>query len=288
MPELATPAKTIEILKKHNFSLKKKYGQNFLVDRNILEKIIAAADIKKTDCIIEIGPGIGTMTEYLALQARKVVAIEIDKKLIPILEESLSEHDNIVIRNEDILKTDIKHIIEEHFGQSSVKIVANLPYYITTPIIMSLFEQNIPLESITVMVQKEVAGRIIAAPGSKEYGALSLTAAYYAHPEITAIVPPSCFIPKPAVASAVIRFNKHHSPPVNVSDKDLLFAIIRAAFNQRRKTLANALANAGSLNLARGDVSKALHEINLNDTIRGEALTLTEFAKLTNILARCS
>jgi 16S rRNA (adenine1518-N6/adenine1519-N6)-dimethyltransferase len=282
MPDLATPTNTLAILKKYNFTFQKKYGQNFLVDRHILEKIVAVAEIGKTDCVLEIGPGIGTMTQYLAEHAGKVIAIEIDKFLIPILNETLSGYDNVVIKNEDILKADIHQLIKEYPNGKSIKVVANLPYYITTPIIMALFEQHIPLDSITIMVQKEVAERIKTGPGSKEYGALSLAVQYYARPDIVAIVPPTCFIPKPAVASAVIRLVKHPVPPVKVADESFLFAIIRAAFNQRRKTLANALANAENLNLSREEVVDALRESNLSESIRGEALTLVQFATLTN------
>jgi 16S rRNA (adenine1518-N6/adenine1519-N6)-dimethyltransferase len=284
MFDLITPTQTIAILNKHNFALRKKYGQNFLVDRHILEKIIAAAEIKETDCVLEIGPGIGTMTRYLAERAGKVIAVEIDKHLIPILKETLSGYDNILIKNEDILKTDINQLIKEHHDGKPVKVVANLPYYITTPIIMSLLEQHIPLESLTLMVQKEVAERIQTGPGTKDYGALSLAVQYYARPEIIATVPPACFIPKPAVASAVIRLTRYLVPPVKVTDEDFFFAIIRAAFNQRRKTLTNALTNAEHLNLTRENITAALRSINLDEGIRGEALSLTQFAELTNVL----
>jgi len=286
MPNLATPSKTIEILKKHNFSLQKKYGQNFLIDRHILEKIITTAKINKSDCVLEIGPGIGTMTQYLAENAGKVITVEIDKNLIPILNETLADYDNVIIKNQDILKIDLISLINEHNDGRPVKVVANLPYYITTPIIMALFEQKIPLECLTIMVQKEVAERIKTGPGTKEYGALSLAVQYYAKPEIIAIVPPACFIPKPAVASAVIHLEKHIVPSVDVKDEGLLFRIIRAAFNQRRKTLANALANAADLNISRDEAVSALREMDLNESIRGEALSLSEFTKLSNILLR--
>jgi len=285
MPNLATPSKTIEILKNHNFSLQKKYGQNFLIDRHILEKIITTANINKSDCILEIGPGIGTMTQYLAENAGKVIAVEIDKNLIPILNETLADYDNVIIKNQDILKTDIFKLIDEYNEGRPIKVIANLPYYITTPIIMALFEQKIPLESLTIMVQKEVAERIKTGPGSKEYGALSLAVQYYAKPEIIAVVPPACFIPKPKVASAVIHLEKHVIPSVEVKNEGFLFKIIRAAFNQRRKTLANALTNAVDLNLERDEVVTALREMSLNESVRGEALSLTEFAQLSNILS---
>ena len=284
MPDLITPSKTIELLKKHRFSIQKKYGQNFLIDRNVLEKIIAAALINPSDCVLEIGPGIGTMTQYLAERAGSVIAVEIDRGLIPILKEALAGYQNVIIKNQDILKTDLRHLLEEHNDGKPIKVVANLPYYITTPIIMALFEQHIPLESITIMVQKEVAERMRTGPGSKEYGALSLAVQYYARPEIITMVPPACFFPKPAVSSAVIRLKKHPVPTVNVADEAFLFQIIRAAFNQRRKTLANSLANAAGLELSREDVTKALRVMKLSESIRGEALTLSEFADLANAL----
>lgn len=286
MPDLATPSNTIAILKKHNFSFQKKYGQNFLVDRHILEKIIAAAEINQSDCVLEIGPGIGTMTEYLAVHAKKVIAVEIDKYLIPILKETLSAYSNATIINQDILKIDLMNLVKEQNDGNPIKVVANLPYYITTPIIMSLFEQHIPLESITIMVQKEVAERMKAGPGSKEYGAISLAVQYYAQPEIVATVSPACFIPKPAVFSSVIRLKKHLSLPENIKDEEFLFRVIRAAFNQRRKTLANALTNAGDLNQSREDVSIALKEMDLNESIRGEALSLKQFIELSSILLK--
>lgn len=284
MPDLITPSKTIDLLKKHQFSIQKKYGQNFLIDRHILEKIIAAAEINKSDCVLEIGPGIGTMTQYLAEYAGTVIAVEIDRGLIPILKETLAGYQNVIIKNQDILKTDLMRLIAENNDGKRIKVVANLPYYITTPIIMSLFEQHIPLESITIMVQKEVAERMQTGPGSKEYGALSLAVQYYARPEIIAMVPPACFIPKPAVSSAVIRLTKHSAPTIDVTDENFLFQIIRAAFNQRRKTLANSLANAADLDLSREDVTKVLRVMNLSEAIRGEALNLSEFASLANAL----
>lgn len=279
---LGTPSNTMEILKKHNFTIRKKYGQNFLADRHILEKIVAAGEITKEDCVLEIGPGIGTMTQYLAEYAGMVIAVEIDKLLIPVLQETLAEYDNVIVKNEDILKMDIKQIIEEYNDGKPVKVVANLPYYITTPIIMALFEQKIPLESITVMVQKEVAERMQVGPGTKEYGALSLAVQYNARPEIVAYVPPGCFIPKPSVGSAVIRMIRHDKPPVEVADEGFLFAVIRASFNQRRKTLANALANAEGLQVNREQVTGVLKRMGLSETIRGEALTLRQFAELVN------
>ncbi|MCL2051421.1 MAG: 16S rRNA (adenine(1518)-N(6)/adenine(1519)-N(6))-dimethyltransferase RsmA [Lachnospiraceae bacterium] len=284
MPDLATPSNTIKILNKHNFSVQKKFGQNFLIDRHILEKIVKAAKINKADCVLEIGPGIGTMTQYLAHHSGKVIAVEIDKKLIPILHETLADYDNVIIKNQDILKTDLLSLVNENNDGKPIKVVANLPYYITTPIIMLLFEQHIPLESITVMVQKEVAERIKTGPGSKEYGALSLAVQYYARPEIIASVPPACFIPRPAVSSAILHLKKHKEPTVTVNDEGFLFGIIRAAFNQRRKTLANALTNASDLSLARSQVTNALKEMGLIESIRGEALSLIEFALLADKL----
>ena len=288
MPDLASPSKTIEILKKHNFSLKKKFGQNFLIDHNILNKIITTANINKSDCILEIGPGIGTMTQYLAEHAGKVIAVEIDRTLIPILEETLSGYDNVTIINQDILKIDIQKLVEVHNENKPIKVVANLPYYITTPIIMSLFEQDVPLESLTILVQKEVAERIKSGPGSKEYGALSLAVQYYAKPEIAVIVPPTCFIPKPKVSSAVVHLRKHQEPTVNVCDEIFLFKIIRAAFNQRRKTLANAIThefkNTDDVSINREDVVSVLKEMGLSESVRGEALTLEEFAILAKKL----
>ena len=283
MIDLVVPSHTAAVLKKHNFSFQKKYGQNFLIDRHVLEKIIAAANINEADCVLEIGPGIGTMTQYLAKAAGKVIAVEIDKYLIPILEETLADYDNVIIKNEDILKIDLLSLVNEYSGGKPIKVVANLPYYITTPIIMALFEQHIPLESIIVMVQKEVAERIKTGPGSKEYGALSLAVQYYARPEVITIVPPPCFIPKPKVASAVIRLVRHQDAPENV-DESLLFSIIRAGFNQRRKTLANALINAENLSFTREDITGALRKMGLSESVRGEALNLAEFISLTNVL----
>lgn len=284
MATLGIPQNTIAVLQKYNFTFQKKYGQNFLIDSHVLEKIMDAAEIGKDDCVVEIGPGIGTMTQYLAERAREVVAVEIDKNLIPILTETLADYKNVSIINEDILKVDLNRIVEEKNGGRPVKIVANLPYYITTPIIMGLFENHVPVKSITVMVQKEVADRMQVGPGTKDYGALSLAVQYYAKPEIVAIVPPNCFIPRPNVASAVIRLTCHEKKPVEVKDEKGMFALIRASFNQRRKTLANSLSNAQNLSLTREQVTEALESMQLSPTIRGEALTLEQFAALADIL----
>lgn len=284
MATLGIPQNTIAVLQKYNFNFQKKYGQNFLVDTHVLEKIMDAAQITADDCVVEIGPGIGTMTQYLAERAGSVVAVEIDKNLIPILQETLSEYDNVTIINEDILKVDLNRIVEEKNEGRPVKVVANLPYYITTPIIMGLFENHVPLQSITIMVQKEVADRMQVGPGTKDYGALSLAVQYYAKPEIVAIVPPNCFIPRPGVASAVIRLTRYEEPPVQVTDEAFLFALIRASFNQRRKTLANGLSNAQNLSLTREQVTEALESMGLSPTVRGEALTLSQFAALSEML----
>ena len=284
MATLGIPQNTIAVLQKYNFTFQKKYGQNFLIDSHVLEKIMDAAEIGKDDCVVEIGPGIGTMTQYLAERAGEVVAVEIDKNLIPILTETLADYKNVSIINEDILKVDLNRIVEEKNGGRPVKIVANLPYYITTPIIMGLFENHVPVKSITVMVQKEVADRMQVGPGTKDYGALSLAVQYYAKPEIVAIVPPNCFIPRPNVASAVIRLTCHEKKPVEVKDEKGMFALIQASFNQRRKTLANSLSNAQNLSLTREQVTEALESMQLSPTIRGEALTLEQFAALADIL----
>ena len=284
MATLGIPQNTIAVLQKYNFTFQKKYGQNFLIDSHVLEKIMDAAEIGKDDCVVEIGPGIGTMTQYLAERAGEVVAVEIDKNLIPILTETLADYKNVSIINEDILKVDLNRIVEEKNGGRPVKIVANLPYYITTPIIMGLFENHVPVKSITVMVQKEVADRMQVGPGTKDYGALSLAVQYYAKSEIVAIVPPNCFIPRPNVASAVIRLTCHEKKPVEVKDEKGMFALIRASFNQRRKTLANSLSNAQNLSLTREQVTEALESMQLSPTIRGEALTLEQFAALADIL----
>ena len=284
MAELGNPSNTIEVLKKYGFRFQKRYGQNFLIDSHILEKIIEAAEITKEDMVLEIGPGIGTMTQYLAEHAREVVAVEIDKTLIPILEDTLSAYDNVTVINEDILKVDIEALAREKNGNRPIKVVANLPYYITTPIIMGLFESHTPLASITIMVQKEVADRMQAGPGTKDYGALSLAVQYYAKPEIMMNVSPSCFIPKPNVGSAVIRLTRYEQNPVQVKDEDFLFSLIRAAFGQRRKTLVNSLTNASFLSVSKEAILRALSEMGISETVRGEALTLEEFAKLSNLL----
>lgn len=283
-PVLGNPKNTIEILQKYNFTLQKKYGQNFLIDTHVLDKIIESARITKEDFVLEIGPGIGTMTQYLADAAREVVAVEIDKELIPILEETLKEYDNVSILNSDILKVDIAQIAKERNGNQPIKVVANLPYYITTPIIMGLFESHVPIESITVMVQKEVADRMQVGPGTKDYGALSLAVQYYAIPKIVANVPPNCFMPRPKVGSAVIRLERHKTPPVDVIDEKLMFQLIRASFNQRRKTLVNGLNNADIMGLSKETITKAIETLGHGANIRGEALTLEEFAQLSNIL----
>lgn len=281
-PTLGNPQNTIEILQKYHFNFQKKFGQNFLIDTHVLEKIISAAGTTKDDMVLEIGPGIGTMTQYLAEAAGKVAAVEIDKNLIPILEDTLSEYDNVMVINDDVLKVDIRGLVEKENGGRPVKVVANLPYYITTPIIMGLFEGNVPVESITVMVQKEVADRMKTGPGSKEYGALSLAVQYYANPEIVANVPPNCFMPRPNVGSAVIRLTRHETPVVDVKDEKLMFRIIRASFNQRRKTLVNGLKNSGEINFSKEQIEAAITTIGKPLTIRGEALTLAEFATLSN------
>lgn len=290
MAYLGTPAATAEIIRKYGFSFQKKFGQNFLVDANILNKIVDSADIYKDDCVIEIGPGIGTLTQYLAESAGEVIAVEIDKNLIPILNETLSGYENVTIINGDILKTDINKLVRERNQGRPVKVIANLPYYITTPIIMGLFESHVPLSSITIMVQKEVADRIQSGPGTKDYGVLSLAVQYYARPEILMQVSPACFMPRPNVGSAVIRLVKYEEPPVTVENERKLFALIRAAFNQRRKTLANALANASyapengkEVRITRQQVCDALDKMGLSLTIRGEALTLEQFARLCDI-----
>lgn len=285
MAYLGIPANTMAVLKKYNFSFQKKYGQNFLIDTNILERIISESEITKDDCVLEIGPGIGTMTQYLAESAKRVVAVEIDKSLIPILEDTLSGYDNVTVINDDILKVDIKKLCDEYNDSRPIKVVANLPYYITTPIIMGLFESHVPLKSITIMVQKEVADRMQQKPGSKDYGALSLAVQYYAKPEIVAEVSPNCFIPKPNVSSAVIRLTRYENPPIEVDDEHFMFSLIRASFNQRRKTLANGLANGG-LGLDRETVNSMLEKMGLSLTVRGEALTLEQFAKLSNLLGK--
>ena len=284
MEKLSNPQKTIEVIQKYQFDFQKKFGQNFLIDGRVLEKIMDAADITKEDFVLEIGPGIGTMTQYLAERAREVLAVEIDKNLIPILAETLSEYENVDILNADILKTDLNKIAEEKNGGHPIKVVANLPYYITTPIIMGLFESHVPVENVTVMVQKEVADRMQAGPGTKDYGALSLAVQYYAEPYIAANVPPNCFMPRPKVGSAVIRLTKHKTPPVQVKNVKLLFQLIRASFNQRRKTLQNGIKNFSGFNFSKEEVAEALEQMGVSPTIRGEALTLEQFAQLSNLL----
>lgn len=286
MATLGNTKNTLEILQKYQFTFQKKFGQNFLVDKNILEKIIDAAQITENDCVLEIGPGIGTMTQYLAERAKSVVAVEIDKHLIPVLHETLSSYNNVTVINEDILKVDINQIVEERNGGSPIKVVANLPYYITTPIIMALFENHVAVQSITIMVQKEVADRMQAGPGTKDYGALSLAVQYYAKPEIIVKVPASCFLPRPTVDSTVIRLTKYAVPVASVTDEAYLFAIIRASFNQRRKTLVNGLANAGNLGVKKTEVSDALAQMGLSPTVRGETLTLEQFTELSNCLSK--
>lgn len=283
MADLGNYTNTSEILKKHQFRMQKKYGQNFLIDANILAKIVEAAQITKEDCVLEIGPGIGTMTQYLAEAADRVVAVEIDRELIPILEETLSPYDNVKVLCEDILKLDLAALAAENGGRP-LKVVANLPYYITTPIIMALFESGMPLASITVMVQSEVADRMQTGPGSKDYGALSLAVQYYAKPEVVARVPASCFLPRPNVDSTVVRLTRYEKPPVETADEAFLFAVIRASFNQRRKTLANGLANAGGLGVTRGQVETVLADMGLSTMVRGETFTLERFAELSDRL----
>ena len=285
MEKLSNPQVTIQTIKKYEFAFQKKFGQNFLIDDHVITKIINAAEITKDDLVLEIGPGIGTMTQYLAESARKVIAVEIDKNLIPILGETLAEYDNVTVINEDILKLDINRLVEEENAGKPIKVVANLPYYITTPIIMGLFESHVPLQSITVMVQKEVADRMQVGPGSKDYGALSLAVQYYAKPYIAANVPPNCFIPRPGVGSAVIRLTRYEEPPGTVKDESLMFKLIRASFNQRRKTLQNGIANSPELPYSKAQVEKALEKMGLAANVRGESLTLAEFAKLSDIIS---
>lgn len=284
MATLGNPQETIAVLQKYGFNFQKKFGQNFLIDIHVLDKIIAAAEIGPDDFVLEIGPGIGTMTQYLAEAAREVTAVEIDRNLIPILDDTLSEYSNVTVINEDILKVDIAALAREKNGGRPIKVVANLPYYITTPIIMGLFESDVPLSSITVMVQKEVADRMQTGPGSKDYGALSLAVQYYAKPYIVANVPPNCFMPRPAVGSAVIRLTRHEKKPVEVKDAKFMFKLIRASFNQRRKTLQNGLHNSGELQIPKEKVVKALEEMGLPASIRGEKLDLAQFARLADLL----
>lgn len=284
MANLGIPQNTIAVLQKYHFNFQKKYGQNFLIDPGVLERIVSASQITEDDCILEIGPGIGTMTQYLAEKAGKVIAVEIDKALIPVLEETLSPYKNVMVINGDILRTDINELVRERNQGRPIKVVANLPYYITTPIIMTLFETQVPLISVTVMVQKEVADRMKVGPGTKDYGALSLAVQYYARPEVVANVPPNCFIPRPGVGSAVIRLVRYEEAPVKVRDERKMFGLIRAAFNQRRKTLINSLGNASELHISKEEAARALEKLGLPSTVRGEALTLEQFAVLSDLL----
>lgn len=282
--KLANPQKTIEVIQSHGFDFQKKFGQNFLIDPHVLDKIVDAAQITKEDFVLEIGPGIGTLTQYLCESARQVLAVEIDKNLIPILQETLSSYENVDIRQGDILKQDIQQIADEYNEGRPIKVVANLPYYITTPIIMELFESHVPLANVTVMVQKEVADRMKAEPGSKDCGALSLAVQYYAKPYIAAFVPPNCFMPRPNVGSAVIRLDCLAKTPVEVKDEKLMFQLIRASFNQRRKTLQNGIANSGELSFSKSQVAEAIERTGLASNVRGEKLGLSEFARLADVL----
>ena len=284
MANLGIAKNTIEIIQKYDFVFQKRFGQNFLVDTHVLEKIIQAAGLTKEDLVLEIGPGIGTMTQYLAENEGRVMAVEIDSNLIPILKETLKDYDNVTVINEDILKVDVAALAEQYNGGRPIKVVANLPYYITTPIIMGLFESQVPIDNITVMVQKEVAERMQAGPGTKNYGALSLAVQYYAEPYIVANVPPNCFIPRPSVGSAVIRLTRHGKKPVEVKDEKLMFALIRASFNQRRKTLQNSLNNSAELSFSKEEIGEAIEKMGLSPSVRGEALTLEQFAKLADAL----
>ena len=284
--KLGNPQNTIQIIQKHEFAFQKKFGQNFLIDTHILEKIIQGAGVTKDDCVLEIGPGIGTMTQYLAEAAGHVVAVEIDPKLIPILNETLADYDNVTVIHADILKTDINELTQKYNGGRPIKVVANLPYYITTPIIMGLFEGQVPIDNITVMVQKEVADRMQVGPGTKDYGALSLAVQYYAEPYIVANVPPNCFIPRPNVGSAVIRLTRHKNPPVNVQDPGLMFRLIRASFNQRRKTLQNGLNNSPEVPYTKEQIADAIESLGVSPSVRGEALNLGQFAALANFFTK--
>lgn len=286
MAVLGNPKNTIEILQKYNFNFQKKFGQNFLINTGVLEDIIDAAEVTDEDMVLEIGPGIGTMTQYLCENARQVIAVEIDTNLIPILKDTLSAYDNVRIINDDILKVDINELAREYNNGRPIKVVANLPYYITTPIIMGLFESHVPIESITVMVQKEVADRMQAGPGTKDYGALSLAVQYYSKPQIVVNVPPSCFMPQPKVGSMVISLSRHQQPVVQVEDEKLMFKVIRASFNQRRKTLANGLNNYGGINLTKEQIQQSIEELGVPVNIRGEALSLEQFACLSNIIGK--
>ena len=284
MEKLSNPQRTIEVIKKYEFCFQKKFGQNFLIDGHVLDKIIAGAGVTKDDMVLEIGPGIGTMTQYLAEAAGKVVAVEIDRNLLPILQETLSDYDNVKVIHADVLSLNLEKLVQEENGGRPIKVVANLPYYITTPIIMALFEQHVPLANVTVLVQKEVAARMKSGPGSKDYGALSLAVQYYAEPYIVANVPCNCFMPRPNVDSAVIRLTRYEEPPVQVKDEKMLFKIIRASFNQRRKTLQNGLNNSSELNFTKDQIAAAIAAAGFSPSVRGEALTLEQFARLTDIL----
>ena len=280
--KLSDPKKTIEVIQKYQFAFQKRFGQNFLIDAHVLEKIVSAAGITKDDCVLEIGPGIGTMTQYLAESAGQVIAVEIDTNLLPILADTLKDYSNVKVINQDILKVDINELVKEYNNGRPIKVVANLPYYITTPIIMGLFESNVPIDNITVMVQKEVADRMQVGPGSKDYGALSLAVQYYASPYIVANVPPNCFIPRPNVGSAVIRLTRYQEPPVQVKDPKLMFKLIRASFNQRRKTLQNGLNNSPEISFSKEEITKAIESLGASPSVRGEALSLEQFAQLAN------
>ena len=280
--KLSDPKKTIEVIQKYQFAFQKRFGQNFLIDAHVLEKIVSAAGITKDDCVLEIGPGIGTMTQYLAESAGQVIAVEIDTNLLPILADTLKDYSNVKVINQDILKVDINELVKEYNNGRPIKVVANLPYYITTPIIMGLFESNVPIDNITVMVQKEVAARMQVGPGFKDYGALSLAVQYYASPYIVANVPPNCFIPRPNVGSAVIRLTRYQEPPVQVKDPKLMFKLIRASFNQRRKTLQNGLNNSPEISFSKEEITKAIESLGVSPSVRGEALSLEQFAQLAN------
>lgn len=284
--KLSDPKKTIEVIQKYQFAFQKRFGQNFLIDAHVLEKIVSAAGITKDDCVLEIGPGIGTMTQYLAESAGQVIAVEIDTNLLPILTDTLKDYSNVKVINQDILKVDINELVKEYNNGRPIKVVANLPYYITTPIIMGLFESNVPIDNITVMVQKEVADRMQVGPGSKDYGALSLAVQYYASPYIVANVPPNCFIPRPNVGSAVIRLTRYQEPPVQVKDPKLMFKLIRASFNQRRKTLQNGLNNSPEISFSKEEITKAIESLGVSPSVRGEALSLEQFAQLANYFAQ--
>ncbi|MBQ7242555.1 MAG: 16S rRNA (adenine(1518)-N(6)/adenine(1519)-N(6))-dimethyltransferase RsmA [Firmicutes bacterium] len=279
--KIATPARTREILEENGFTIKKGYGQNFLIDGNILERIIEAGNITKDDFVMEIGPGLGGLTQYLCENAKEVLAVEIDKSAIPILEKNLSRYENLTIINADILKVDIAELLKD---KKNIKIAANLPYYITTPVIMELLERRLNIESITVMVQKEVAQRMQAKPGSPDYGALSLAVEFYSEAHINMVVKPTCFIPRPKVDSAVITMKIRDEKPVNVGDEELLFRIIKSAFGQRRKTLVNSIYNQCGFDMSKEELADILNGIGFDERIRGEALSLEDFARLTEAI----